>query len=634
MISIASSGVYNISTGATTAPIPKPSGLAVGDLMVAVISTVRSAITSAPTGWTVVNSNNLTYNFCTVYKKIADASDVSASTFSWSGSLAIGGIIYRIPEGDFNNIQMSLTAPLTPKTKDNAVILVGTSSDDDSDLCTFSGYSTTGGAAVTYTEGYDSLGTSSTYYAAMGVASGIYSSFDNITAFNVTADASPDATSRFMLLIGDVYTVNYSDVFKNCVAYYKFEGDSKDSSIYANNGADTNITYDDASGKQGKYAKGNGSSSQIFVTHSESLNPKNAITISAWVKQTIGQSSMILQKAGNYYSYGNASSRSLWIGTTLGNLELYSGGGALDDGKWHHWVGTWNNTDGYIRIYIDGKLQATSPTTLFGTLNQNANGLYLVSGGGVYYHSGEIDELGIWNRALSLEEVRVLYALPKSLHKGLISYWKLDGNSYDSVGKNDGYDFTTNYSASYGKIGQGVRTVSAIGAGIRTPDKNMPTGANPWTMSVWVKLITQPATSVQAYICGWGTGGTVGAMSKLLYQNSSGTYSILSAGWGMDLFVTKTIPLNEWVHLVTTYDGTTCKLYYNGQLIDSQAQTRAIILSGYNWISCDNRNGSWDGDIDEVGYWNRALTGEEIQQLFYAGNGNQYPLQTNMADMM
>lgn len=627
MINIASTGIYNASNGATTAPIPKPTGLAVGDLMVAVISTVISAITSAPTGWTVVNSNNLTYNFCTVYKKIADASDVSASTFSWSGTYAIGGIIYRIPEGDFNNIQMSLNAPLTPKTKDNAIILVGTSSDDDSDSCTFSGYSTTGGATVTYTENYDSLGTSSSYYAAMGVASGIHSSFDNITAFNVTADASPDATSRFMILIGDIYSVNHNDLFKNCVAYYDFEGNSNDKSIYANNGADTDMTYLEVGGKQGKYANCNGSSSQISVPSSESLSPKDAISISVWVRQNIGQASMIFQKSGSYYSYGYTSYRSLWIGTTLGNLELYSGGGALDDGKWHHFVFTWSNSDGYIRIYVDGKLQATSSTTLFGVLNQNSNNFYICSGGNQYFHGGQIDQLRIWNRVISIDEVRLLYSLSKSLHNGLISYWKLDGNSYDFIGKNDGIDKDIIYNASYGKIGQGA-DFNGSSSEIVIGDKCKI--LNEMTFSFWFKTDTIPFV-----------GSPLSKGNEfLMRQDYDSIFFRLFDGTDWEPAVrTSQLSANTWYHCVCVHTisaGTaTKKIYLNGNLEQTNTQT-GIFSQTTNPLYIGRwAGGEWfDGKLDEIAIWNRVLTPEEIQQLFYAGNGNQYPLQTNMADMM
>lgn len=634
MISIASSGIYNIRTGATTAPIPKPSGLAVGDLMIAVISTVRGSITTAPTGWTVVGSNNLSYNACTVYKKIADASDVSASTFSWVGTYAIGGIIYRIPEGDFNNIQMSLTAPLTPKTKDNAVILVGTSSDDDSDSCTFSGYSTTGGATVTYTEGYDSNGTSSAYYAAMGVASGIYSSFDNITAFNVTADSSPDATSRFMILIGDIYTVNHSDLFKNCLAYYNFEGNSNDSSVYALNGSDTDITYSDAGGKQGKYASFNGTSSRIDIPRNPILEPKN-ITISAWIKVPSHKGSNIIvdrtKLAWVAYALGLTwdGKVQIDIGYTVSfpySIALVSNT-ILNTNTLYHIVATYDKST--IKIYINGVLDNSvsfSSDILYDdTTNPLRIGNHNLENA---YFNGKIDQLGIWSRALSLDEVRLLYALPKQLHNGLISYWKLDGNSFDFVGKKDGIDTDITYGTSYGKIGQGA-LFNGSSSKILIP----PINPNEITISAWVKTVNLTGTYTII-----GDGTDLGGSIVVRFENN---YLVLLKSYVLGL-ATSTAGLlksNDWNHCVFIYNQTTgaYKFYINGQPAGSGTITPTALNTQALAIGADHLSSlteKMNGSIDEIGIWNRALTGEEIQQLFYAGNANQYPLQTNMADMM
>lgn len=75
-------------------------------------------------------------------------------------------------------------------------------------------------------------------------------------------------------------------------------------------------------------------------------------------------------------------------------------------GKWYHFVFTVSQTEG--RIYVDGKLVDTHPWT--GTPGSSSNG-YLWKIGGQYngWFHGKIDDVGIWNRALSQEEVNLLY---------------------------------------------------------------------------------------------------------------------------------------------------------------------------------------------------------------------------------
>lgn len=188
------------STG--TKVINKPSGLEVGDLMVAVISVVRSAITGAPTGWTLVDSNNLSYNFCSVYKKIATTDDVNATNFTWTSPRDGRGIIYRISQADFEKVETG-TGSIKPQSRNNIVLVIGLASDDDSDSATFSNYSVTGGMSPTFTEDLDDYSLSSAYYASIGVGSALYTSDSEITSFAVTQTGSTDQSTKSLVVIGE-----------------------------------------------------------------------------------------------------------------------------------------------------------------------------------------------------------------------------------------------------------------------------------------------------------------------------------------------------------------------------------------------------------------------------------------------
>ena len=201
MIEIASK-----STG--TKVIDKPSGLMVGDLMVAVISVVRSNISGVPTGWTLVGSNNLSYNFCSIYKKIATADDVNATSFTWTSSYNGSGVIYRISQADFEKVETG-TGSITPQSNNNIVLVIGLASDDDNDATTFSAYSVTGGMSPTFTEDLDAYNTSSAYYASIGVGSALYTSDSEITSFAVTQTSSTDQSTKSLVVIGEKPSNNF-----------------------------------------------------------------------------------------------------------------------------------------------------------------------------------------------------------------------------------------------------------------------------------------------------------------------------------------------------------------------------------------------------------------------------------------
>ncbi len=92
--------------------------------------------------------------------------------------------------------------------------------------------------------------------------------------------------------------------------------------------------------------------------------------------------------------------------------------------------------------------------------------------------------------------------------------------------------------------------------------------------------------------------------------NVGGTVWQLSAG--------SQLPINTWSHLASTYDGATQKLYLNGVLAGSRAQTGAIALSsGALRIGGNSVWGEYfAGYIDELRVYNRALTQAEISSDF------------------
>jgi len=75
------------------------------------------------------------------------------------------------------------------------------------------------------------------------------------------------------------------------------------------------------------------------------------------------------------------------------------------------------------------------------------------------------------------------------------------------------------------------------------------------------------------------------------------------------------LPLNVWTHLAVTYDGATLKLFVNGALVASKAQTGSIeVSSGALRMGGNSIWQEWfKGAIDEVRVYNRALSQAQIQ---------------------
>lgn len=72
---------------------------------------------------------------------------------------------------------------------------------------------------------------------------------------------------------------------------------------------------------------------------------------------------------------------------------------------------------------------------------------------------------------------------------------------------------------------------------------------------------------------------------------------------------------NTWYHVAATYDGATMKLYINGTLDASKAQTGSVSSNGaFNVGYLYDASRNFNGKMDEVRVWKRALSQTEISQ--------------------
>ena len=99
-------------------------------------------------------------------------------------------------------------------------------------------------------------------------------------------------------------------------------------------------------------------------------------------------------------------------GTTWPSLNVASDG-TLTDTDWHHLAGTFDGTTG--RLYLDGVATGTPDTS--GSLVTNNLNLYIGRNTdpdvATTYFNGLIDDVRIYNRALSAQEVKQLYLIGK-----------------------------------------------------------------------------------------------------------------------------------------------------------------------------------------------------------------------------
>ncbi|MFO7969946.1 MAG: LamG domain-containing protein, partial [Candidatus Izemoplasmatales bacterium] len=89
---------------------------------------------------------------------------------------------------------------------------------------------------------------------------------------------------------------------------------------------------------------------------------------------------------------------------------------------------------------------------------------------------------------------------------------------------------------------------------------------------------------------------------------------------------TESLIAGEWYHAVMTYNGSVIKLYINGVLNNTGTQAYTQSNKNITLGSDDANTGDdfYDGIIDEVGIWSRALTSDEVSDLYNGGDGLPY----------
>ena len=184
-----------------------------------------------------------------------------------------------------------------------------------------------------------------------------------------------------------------------------------DCSRYRNNG-----TIVGAILKQGRYGGAlqfDGVDDYVNCGNDASLNPTEAITVETWAKLDIAaaeessyrpliyRGSAYLLRAEGKIS-GNKFSFFIYDGSNW-ELGAYSNFQPTS-GVWYHVVGTYDRQ--HVKIYVNGKLRGSSGRT--GAIQ--STGTNTVVGYGMSeYFPGFIDEVRVYNRALSVGEIRNLY---------------------------------------------------------------------------------------------------------------------------------------------------------------------------------------------------------------------------------
>lgn len=398
-------------------------------------------------------------------------------------------------------------------------------------------------------------------------------------------------------------------------------------------------------GKLGNGATFDGTKYYVDAGNNSTLNITGAITISAWIKaNTIARSAVVAKDFTDVrgYMFGMDTAGEVYLEKD-GSIFLNSGA-TMSAGRWNHIALTFDGADwatwlnGAKQGLVSDPVGIPSQTTTSLTIGRrNYTGVES-------YFDGSIDEVKIYNRGLSEAEIKNLYNSTRKIlvnvpqkdlvKDGLVGNWSFNGPDMSGVtvidrgsGGNNG-TLTGGVATTEGIIGQGLH-LDGTNDYVTMADHASLDLTGSITMSTWLRhssdtfkaweaIFTKGDSAYRLHLCGNTDfcGGPV-ALLNAIEAAFSGTSC---SGNGVTSTV---VPVtNRWYFVTVVYDGSTIKMYVDGALDAQVSCTGTVTANGFAVNIGENSDQTgryWNGDIDDVRLYNRALSADEVLKLYKAG---------------
>ncbi len=445
------------------------------------------------------------------------------------------------------------------------------------------------------------------------------------------------------------------------VGYWPFSGNANDLSGNNNNGTVNGATLTtDRFGNANSAYNFDGINDLISIPDSNNLSITNNITMAAWVyvnSDNQNYHSILSKRLNGNWSYNLSLSYYFGPGGSPTEVnKVFSGrrnnfGAQLEYkfsnepivfGQWLHiTVKIENNVITFYKNGIDMGVNLYGNQFTIPMINQ-AIGLAIGSNGdGGEWFNGKLDDIGIWNRALSEQEITNMYngvtysdtcnAVSGSLTQGLVGYWPFCGNANDDSG--NGHNGTVNGATlTEDRFGNNNSAYGFDGVNdLIKVNHSSSFNTFPMSISLWCKGNSQYGALISKYTScssdnGWQLHTMEGKVSTYSYNFLGGAF--LNCDGDSNTIISD----NNWYNIVSTYDLSGVKIYVNNVLVLTKPYIGSGSMSAptniqdlyigteINSIGCSPYNTYYQGLIDDIGIWNRVLTQQEITQLF---NQNQ-----------
>lgn len=410
------------------------------------------------------------------------------------------------------------------------------------------------------------------------------------------------------------------------VADFKMAGNLQDATAYQNDGINHgSVPATDRFGLANNAIAFNGAEG-VEVANSAAYNTSRT-SISFWVnvKELPGSGEYYIMSHGGWQERWKISlpnhGKPVFTTNHANGISDMDSGTPLAVNTWTHVVMVHDSTKDII--YFDGA--KVNEKAVVGALNATQYNLALgynnIDNGN--YFKGSLDDVQLYNQALSAAEVTALYNLQKAptvIGGSLVAEYKFNGNGEDA----------TPYS-NHANLGKATldkdrfnKSNKAVVLDGKTTEVSAANSAqlnsDYATISFWTKINSLPGNG-EAFLLsfgGWQERWKIslpGHGKPVWTTNYEGGISDMDSGDG------NALPVGTWTHVSMVHNGTQDKIFINGKSVATKNvpgklnKTTKPLGIGYNIID----GGSiLDGSLDDILIFNKALNDTQIDSLYKA----------------
>ncbi len=425
-----------------------------------------------------------------------------------------------------------------------------------------------------------------------------------------------------------------------------FSGEVLDRSGNGNHGNWNNHASTSAPGVIGQALVLDGVNDNVTFGNIAALNGTSKMTVSAWIKQDTlkGNATVITKYIGsNEHLYIGTETSCIGVPRLVFRVDSV-GSGCVSEadghqaGVWEHWVMVFDGTqagNARIKAYKNG----TEYALLYGgnipaTTPSNSDPVAIGDDlSGTFNWNGALDDVRVYNRALSVAEIKRLYELGATtkvsttintnpnLESGLVVHWTFDGKDMDlssstreildRSGQGNHGDWLAHASTTVpGVLGQALSFDGVDDEINSINDINWP-GAFSW--SFWIQTNDTAPDEMIGWTpwryCRIGQGVTSEKIACTVDGDEIGADAATAASIVVD---------GTWHHIVFTSTTNAQVIYVDGVQEGSGSETAATTNASFS-VGTRPFGGYSRSLLDDVRMYNRALSQDEITRLYELG---------------